>query len=84
MTLMSNRVIFGKVVHKLAVDSALFLLKFRATIRLLYNNQHIELSYRRTEFKQKYRCIYRGSMNHLLFFLLHGSKRGNLRIATAA
>lgn len=54
-------------IHKLAVDSALFRLKFRATIRLLYNNisvlpelcnEHIELSYRRTEFKSKYQCIY--------------------------
>jgi hypothetical protein len=64
MTSTSNLVVFRKVVHKLAVDGALFLLKFRATSRLLYN-QYIELLHRRTEFKEKYRCIYCRFVNHL-------------------
>jgi hypothetical protein len=81
--MIKNIDIFSKVVHKLAVDSALFLLKFHTTIRLLYN-QYIELSRGSREFKQKYRCIYCKSVNHLLFFPLIGSKRSSLRIAIAA
>jgi hypothetical protein len=59
-------------IHKLVADSAVFLHKFHATIRLFYNNPSfsdllcntdIELSYRMTEFMQKYSGNYYGFLN---------------------
>lgn len=49
-------------IQNIGVDSALFLHKFHATIRLL-SIQYIELSYRRTEFMQKYSGIYHEFLN---------------------
>jgi hypothetical protein len=59
-------------IHKPVVDSALFPPKFHASIPLIYNNvtflychlnYDIEQSYRRTEFRWKFRGIYCAFMN---------------------
>jgi UDP-N-acetylenolpyruvoylglucosamine reductase len=59
-------------IQNIGMDSALFLHKFHATIRFIYNNgtllcryfnYDIEQSYRRSEFMQKYSGIYRAFLN---------------------